>query len=559
MNNAPIIIFAYKRPAHLARTLSALAQNPEAIISDLIIYCDGSRGGASDEASKLVDLTRLVAKDETRFASVKVIERESNFGLAKNVTEGVSEVIENFGRAIILEDDLVVSTNFLQFMNIALERYKDAKNVACISGYVYPLIKELPEAFFIRGADCWGWATWSDRWRQFNPDATALKEKLVNSRLQSEFDFNNSYPYFRMLEDREKGVNQSWAVLWYASSFLNNQLCLYPPYSLAHNIGNDGSGTHNLATTSHYDVDVNRSSVIKLPVDIVESNAGRKLFEIFFNATRPSILSRVTGKLRALHKRIRSTGNNEWSGDFDSWSKAQSQCSGYDSSLILDTVLKSVLKVKNGEAAFERDGVTFDTFQFSESVRDVLVETIGKLNHPIVIADFGGSLGSLYFQYKRFIEDSIKSWNVIEQVHFVNAGQENLQDDVLKFYMDFESLRKDDQPDLLILSSVLCYMEDPYSLIEKFKSWNVRYIMIDRTAFIDGVQERITIQQVPKEIYKASYPAWFLNEQKFLKALLPMYRLIRELPDTIDGENYIDELRCYRKGFFLERRILNDK
>ena len=101
-------------------------------------------------------------------------------------------------------------------------------------------------------------------------------------------------------------------------------------------------------------------------------------------------------------------------------------------------------------------------------------------------------------------------------------------------------------------------MEKPYDWIDKFCSWNVSYILIDRTAFIEG-EERITVQQVPSEIYKASYPAWFLNERKLLEALLPHYRLIRELPDTIDGENVIEGMRCYRKGFFLQKRELNEK
>ncbi len=559
MNNAPVIIFAYKRPTHLARTLAALSQNPEATVTDLIIYCDGKPESASDKTVRLVALTRIVAHDEKRFRSVKVVERDANFGLAKNVTEGVTEVIEKFGRAIILEDDLVVAKNFLQYMNSALEKYKDEKNVSCISGYVYPLRNELPKAFFIRGADCWSWATWSDRWKQFNPNVSEQKERILRENLQKEFDFNDTYPYFQMLVDREKGLNQSWAILWYASSFLKNQLCLYPPYSLAHNIGNDGSGTHNLASTSHYDVDVYRDGVIEFPDEISESAGGRMWFELFFKSMRPSRLSNAIGILKSIHRRFRSSGsNNDWSGNFVSWSEAQAQCSGYDAASILNTVLKAVLKVKNGEAAFERDGVAFENYQYSIHVKSVLMEVARNVDQVMVVADFGGSLGSLYFQYGRFLGLSLKSWNIIEQAHFVEAGKENVEYEQLKFYHDFESLHRTDQPDLLILSSVLCYMEKPYDWIDKFCSWNVSYILIDRTAFIEG-EERITVQQVPSEIYKASYPAWFLNERKLLEALLPHYRLIRELPDTIDGENVIEGMRCYRKGFFLQKRELNEK
>jgi putative methyltransferase (TIGR04325 family) len=110
------------------------------------------------------------------------------------------------------------------------------------------------------------------------------------------------------------------------------------------------------------------------------------------------------------------------------------------------------------------------------------------------------------------------------------------------------------KPDVLILSSVLCYLENPYEWLEHFMSFDIPYLLIDRTAFAEGQRELITVQVVPPEIYEASYPAWFLNERKLLNFLLTKYRVVRELPDMFDGEDYVQGIRCYRKGFFLKLR-----
>jgi hypothetical protein len=157
----------------------------------------------------------------------------------------VSQILAASNTVIVLEDDLVVSKYFLKFMNEGLMKFSDDDRVISIHGYVYPVLRALPEAFFLLGADCWGWATWQRAWEIFEQDSEKLLLELRSRKLRKLFDFNSSYRFSKMLEDQARGKIDSWAIRWNASAFLQGKLTLYPGSSLMHNIGNDGSGKHS--------------------------------------------------------------------------------------------------------------------------------------------------------------------------------------------------------------------------------------------------------------------------------------------------------------------------
>jgi putative methyltransferase (TIGR04325 family) len=257
--------------------------------------------------------------------------------------------------------------------------------------------------------------------------------------------------------------------------------------------------------------------------------------------------------IKSIFRRIfsRRGSANNWSGNYKTWEAAAQECAGYDDDLILSKVAEAIHLVCNGDAAYERDSVAFKEFDYSVQVLESLQSAV--MDNKLNVIDFGGSLGSLYFQYRRFFTQQNLHWTVVEQPHFVAYGKENLQDGTLKFAQNIDEAISVEEPHILILSSVLCYLEKPYEWIDIFISKKIPYILIDRTAFIEGDQERITVQHVPEEIYKASYPAWFLNERKFLAAFEGGYQVIRQLTDTVDGEDNVDGLRAYRKGFLLKR------
>lgn len=239
---APIAFFAFRRPSHTRQALQSLSECILSDQSDLTIFCDGPRNEADREA---VRQTREVARERKWCRSVKIVERPTNRGLARSVQEGVTQLCERFGSVIVLEDDLILASNFLDFMNRSLERYQDEERVMQITGYMYPIeIQQPGDAFFISHASCWGWGTWSRAWKKFE-QSPVLYEKLMADRdLRRRFDMENAYPYSELLERQKLGRVSSWGILWYQTIFMNQGLVLMPKKSLVQNIGSDGSGTH---------------------------------------------------------------------------------------------------------------------------------------------------------------------------------------------------------------------------------------------------------------------------------------------------------------------------
>lgn len=291
---APIVLFAYKRPEHLRLTLEALLANPLAKSSDLIVYSDAARDAATQEP---VAAVRRLLHDVKGFRSITIRERATNMGLARSLIAGISEVLSMSDRAIIVEDDLVVTEWFLDFMNDALIMYADEEQVASVHGYTYPTSRQLPSTFFIRGADCWGWATWSRAWKHFNSDSQYLLRELHRKRLNRLFDFDGSYPFTGMLKAQAGGRVDSWAIRWYASTFLANMLTLYPGKSLVRNIGHDGSGQH-CDDTSAFVANLASGPVDLSPIHLSESSLGRECFTEFFKSQQPSVWTKVVRRTR---------------------------------------------------------------------------------------------------------------------------------------------------------------------------------------------------------------------------------------------------------------------
>lgn len=238
---APILLFVYNRPLHTQRCIDSLRCNSLAAQSHLFIYSDGAK---DVEQSEAVEEVRQLVKKVVGFASVTLIEREENWGLARNIIDGVSAQIARFGRVIVLEDDLVVSPYFLKFMNEALEVYADEPKVGHIQACDFTQEPSLPDTFLIKWTGSWGWATWERAWKLFNPNGQELLNRLEERRLTKRFDFDGAYRFTRMLRRQVAGKNNSWAIRWNASLFLADVLSLNVGRSLVQNTGFDGSGTH---------------------------------------------------------------------------------------------------------------------------------------------------------------------------------------------------------------------------------------------------------------------------------------------------------------------------
>jgi len=293
---APIALFVYNRLGHTKKTVEALLANTLSCVSDLYIFSDGAKEGDSDKAVKEV---RTYIHSIRGFKSVTIIESLKNKGLANSIIYGVSMVLDKHGTVIVLEDDLVTSPYFLQYMNDGLELYQDEPSVASIHGYIFPLDNshELPESFFIRGADCWGWGTWKRAWDIFESDGSVLYKKIGrDTALRSLFNFNETEDYMLMLEQQIKGVNDSWAIRWYASAFLAGMYTLYPSRTFVQNIGTDSSGTHCGKTEKFFsDLIENYSGLTKQAIEDCE--VARKGMERYFNPPRKTFVKKILSRL----------------------------------------------------------------------------------------------------------------------------------------------------------------------------------------------------------------------------------------------------------------------
>jgi hypothetical protein len=289
MSTAPIILFVYNRPDHTLRTLKALENNNLASESALFIYADA----AKNEQSKVgVEQVREIISRNWRFKAVTLTLRESNCGLAANVIDGVTKIVKQYGQVIVLEDDLVTSPFALEYFNDALERYRYQDKVMQISGYGYPVkdMETLPETFFFRVANSWGWATWDRAWSHFNSDINNLTDDFTAEQIH-QFSIEGKENFWKQVKEFKAGKINSWAIRWYASVFKNNGLVLYPRNSLTQNIGNDGSGTHTAAETT-YQVVLANKKITQFPQEIQEHAQAYQSIKYFYAHRKGSLLQR---------------------------------------------------------------------------------------------------------------------------------------------------------------------------------------------------------------------------------------------------------------------------
>ncbi len=286
---APVALFVYKRLGHVFQTVESLKKNLLAENTALFVFSDSYESTRDErEVSEVRDYIQTI----DGFKSVSIIERERNLGLALSITTGIDYVLKTFNEVIVLEDDMVTSEFFLDYMNRALKLYEHTDEVISIHGYLYPIDYECPETFFIRGANCWGWATWRRGWEMYEPDGRMLLRQLKKKKLEGEFDFNHSYNYTRMLKQQIRGTNDSWAIRWYASAFLREKLTLYPKISLVQNIGVDDSGTH-CAEVIFFDCELSQRPITVELTPLQEDSDVRKAMKRYFKRVNKITIPRI--------------------------------------------------------------------------------------------------------------------------------------------------------------------------------------------------------------------------------------------------------------------------
>lgn len=241
-----------------------------------------------------------------------------------------------------------------------------------------------------------------------------------------------------------------------------------------------------------------------------------------------------------------------FTGDYASWEEAEQASIGYDAPVILEKTRAALLRVRNGEAAYERDSVTFATVDYSFPLLACLLRVAAERGGHLRVLDFGGSLGSTYFQCRGFLSGLAGvRWSIVEQPEHVRCGQQEFANESLRFYESVESCLQVERPDVLLLSGVLQCLPTPYETLAELLRHDFEYVLLDRTAFLRGGRDRLTVEHVPAWIYPAAYPSWFLSEARLLEQLSGRYTMLASFP-ALDT-THPDGGEADYKGFLFTR------
>ena len=292
---SPIALFTYERLDILKNTLNFLKKNDLSTKTDLFIFSDGPKDIID---SKKVKDVRIYLEEITGFQSITIIKRKNNIGLERNLIQGLEYIFKNYKRVIVLEDDIQTSKYFLRYLNDALDKYENEKDVCQVSGYSflekYAKKYGLDELYFIKGADCLAWATWKDRWDLFTNDALSLSSEIRSKKLISQFNRKNNYNYFKMLLDKSRNKNKSWAICWYAINFLSNNYTLYPLKSLASHLGNDLNATNYIPSRNDYlEVPIHETKIGVKKIPVAEKITTFKAYNQFLKKSKGSFIERL--------------------------------------------------------------------------------------------------------------------------------------------------------------------------------------------------------------------------------------------------------------------------
>ena len=298
MNNnlAPIVLFVYNRLDHTKKTIKALKNNLLANKSELIIFSDGPKN--EQDVEKINGVRKYIKRIEG-FKNIIIVKRKYNWGLAKNIIIGVTEIVSKYGKIIVLEDDIVTSPYFLKYMNDAFDKYKLNEKVMHISGYMFPIKNDdLPETIFYRPPSCWGWGTWARAWIYYKKDLDWVFTNFNRKDIRS-FNLNNANDFWAQVKQNKTGEINTWAIFWYAAVFKRNGLCLHPGRSMTKNIGHDNSGIH-CGNTDKMLVKLNNKQITEFAEIVVENKIVLKRMQMFYKEMKQSLFERIRNKIHSI-------------------------------------------------------------------------------------------------------------------------------------------------------------------------------------------------------------------------------------------------------------------
>jgi len=532
MNNlAPIVIFTYTRLETLKKTIESLKKNKMAKFSEIYIFSDCHKNKIDQP---LVNSVRKYLKSIKGYKKINLISRKENYGLARNIINGVSSVIKKKKKVIVLEDDIIVSPNFLEYMNDSLIRYQNNKKIWHINSWNYEIRDHNVEynAFFTRHMNCWGWATWEDRWKYFEKKPDKILKKFNKEKI-FRFNIENNLNYYSQLKRNKDGKLNTWAIFWYANIFLKNGLCLSPLKTLSKNIGFDDHSEHQPNEDNSFKY-INKNFFLK------KSNKfsyPELIEEDFYMLKKIISFIKSQKKQNSLFKRLIFRVVNNLS--FNSFSAAN-----FFSKNILWSNYNSfkINKFKIQSLKNQKHLNLIQSPSFKLLFKAISDYRLKYKSTPKKILDVGGGLGENFLALKKIYKTNINA-TILENRTLVDLIKKN-KINHCNFISDIDRILKEKKRfDIIIFSASLEYIENPYRILKKLSNLTKKIIIIGRINIGDTSKFRIqasTFQQnvpytdyLPKNKKKLIfYPYQNLSIPKILHSLKFFKVLNKEYDDN---------------------------
>ncbi len=562
---APVLLIIFNRPDTTQRVFNEICKAKPV---KLYVAADGPRNVKGDEEK--CEATRTVVKQVDWDCEVKLLFREKNLGCGVSASTATNWLFENETEGIILEDDTLPNQSFFWFCQDLLEKYRDDERIMMIGGDNFQDDNKRGDGsyYFSKYPQTWGWAGWRRAWRHYDFKMADFPNFRDQNQIRNVFEDTLVQEYWlRIFELTYEGKIDTWDYQWLFAIWRQNGLCITPNVNLVSNIGcghEDAShikdADNKLANVKTFSLERINHPTFMLQDKEADEYDSRHTFlidskscrHVSFSITLKKIYQRMLRNLNSMSSPLTQAGppaaKRGFGGDYSSWEEARKQSTGYNSEVIFEKVKNAALKVKNGETVYERDSVLFDKIQYSWPTLSGLLWIASMNDNRLNLIDFGGSLGTSYYQNRKFLKHlKALTWNVVEQERFVKCGKELFEGENLKFHFSMEDcIRKGNVPDVVLFSGVLEYIEKPYELLNRIFDFTVKYILIDRTPFSADGRNCITVQKVPPDIYDASFPYRFFSLEEFKDFFSRRYELIEEF-DSFDKVDY----PSFFKGFIF--------
>lgn len=546
----PVAVFAHNRPDLFRRVIECLRRDQAPLVH---VFLDGP--AKAEDVSAGESIRQVLAQMD--WCQTKLTERKAHLGISKSIILGMAELFETHESAIVYEDHLATVPGTYAYLAQALHEYRDHAEVMSVTGWTHPRItppddKEQP--YFDGRAEYRSWGTWRRAWQGMElAEPSSLLRQCHQKGIWSR-KYGDDLP--NLLHSREDGT--FWVGCWLYWHMVHHGLCLRPPHSM---VDYEVAGTAAQITSSDHGSWRNPPLQASPPLPTVwpkpeEHPACVKLWR------KACKQQQSAGKTSGVFSRLKSTVTAAFSkpepppvvqtpmprheviftGPHASWAEAAALCDeGYASPQIVEQVRCAALRVKEGKAAYERDSITFDVLEHPWPVLSAIYRAARLKGRPVRVLDFGGALGSTYFQTRSMLgAEWVAQWCVVEQPAFVRAGREDFEDGTLRFAAEGHDCFEGQCADVLLLSGVLQFLDDPDAWLDHMISWGASHVLVDRTPvwLDDAKPDTIAVQTVSGVIYPVKYPMRFLSRPKFLAHFKPRYRLATQF-DAMDTFQYL--------------------